>query len=169
MAINMRFSIFFLLIFSLTVFKLKSQSDSLFDKFGQDFFILLTDSSAFPPLEYVRNKSMNNLIDQQELSFSKKEEWKLRMMTKYPEEQMLFSKKLGVLVHRYGTDVANGAKAEYIDFIIEPHPKWKNWYHCDLKMLFQNEDVQSLRSIKFELHYTGEGLVFLSTKLKESF
>ncbi|MGB0979941.1 MAG: hypothetical protein ACPGVV_11120, partial [Croceimicrobium sp.] len=56
----------------------KAQTKALFDDFAQDFFILLSDTSTIPPLEYIRIKTWKQLIEEQDLSSLEQQDWIIR-------------------------------------------------------------------------------------------
>lgn len=146
-----------------------SQSAADFERFSKDLFILLSDTAQTPPLEYIRIKTWEELIDAQDLSALAKEEWKVKKNKAYAEEHQTFGAKLGGIVEEYRTATLNGAELEFMDSDYHPHPKWQGWYQCHLRFIYSNADLQSIVEISYELYYNGRGLVFIGTKMDDDF
>ncbi len=161
--------VLFSLILGLSSLGVSAQTDANFENFAQDFYSLLSDTAAYPNLEYIRVKTWRALIDNQDLSANEKEEWKVEMNRTYPELKASFEQKLGLMVGHYRELLRNGGSLSFAFADYRPHPKWKNLYTCSLKMYYELDEVQSFVEIQYELYYNGRGLVFYGDKLQEAY
>ena len=165
----MRKWLFLIALNSLFIGSIFGQSNADFENFSQDLFALLSDTAQTPPLEYIRIKTWEELIEAQDLPVLDQEEWKVKKNKAYAEEHQEFSTKLGGIVQEYRLAGLNGAKLEYLNSEYVAHPKWTNWYKCQLRFIFSGEAMQSIVEVQYELYYNGRGLVFIGTKLDDSF
>jgi len=161
------------LLFSLSLLfgfsNLQAQTEEDFEKFARDFYTLLSDSSEIPPLEYIRIKTWKQLIEEQELDRLEKDEWIIQKNKAYAQEQAEFGINLGGLINEYQSALEKGAKFEWLSSSRQAHEKWKNWYNCYFRFVFQTEDLQTVVQIKYDVYYNGRGLVFIGTELEEEF
>lgn len=148
---------------------LKAQTEADFQNFGASFYQLLCDTGKYPNLEYIRIKNMRQFIDEQDLSDSEKEEWKLKINETYLSDKSEFEQKLGVLVQNYRSSLLHGGKLSFNDFQYQPDPKWKNRYQCSLWLFFEHQGLSSFVQIQFEVYYMGKGLVFIGSQMEEAF
>lgn len=147
----------------------KAQTKALFDDFAQDFFILLSDTSTIPPLEYIRIKTWKQLIEEQDLSSLEQQDWIIRKNKEYPQEEAAFRQKLGSLIESYHKALSNGASLEFLNADFQDDKRWKNWYHCQLRFILQTEELQTIVQLNYQLYYNGKGLMFIGTELEELF
>lgn len=147
----------------------KAQTKALFDDFTQDFFILLSDTTTIPPLEYIRIKTWKQLIEEQDISSLEQQEWIVRKNKEYPQEEAVFRLKLGRMIESYHEAIGNGASLEFLNSDYQLDQRWKNWYHCQLRFILQAEDLQTIVQINYQLYYNGKGLLFIGTQLEELF
>tara|TARA_R110002050_G_scaffold52190_1_gene119362 strand:+ start:2048 stop:2542 length:495 start_codon:yes stop_codon:yes gene_type:complete len=148
---------------------LKAQSDADFEKVAQDLLVLLTDTSELPRLEYIRIKTYREMVDQQNWTYSEKEEYKYDIEAKYGLEYELFHKKLGLLVERYYLEAHDGAEAEYLSSSYQAKANFKNTYQAEMRFLYSYKGMQSTVSLHYELFYNGRGLGFFGPPIMEEF
>lgn len=161
--------IFLTLLISLSALSAKAQESADFEKFAQDFFILLSDTAEYPNLEYIRIKTWRELIAQQNLSDSEKQELEIRKNKEYTKERATFENKLGFLVQSFYEMVDKGGKLSLTFSDYQPHAKWNNAYHCSLKIYYESEGVQSIVNLEYDLYYNGRGLMFIGDKLEAEY
>lgn len=159
----------FILAFIAFALSGKAQSEADFEQFSKDLFTLLSDTAQTPPLEYIRIKTWEDLINAQDLSALEKEEWKVKKNKSYAQEHQAFGSKLGGVVEEYRTAAINGVELEFMDSDYAPHEKWKNWYHCHLRLVYSTDELQSIVEISYDLYYNGRGLVFIGTNFEDNF
>ncbi|GEM_PF-2010783 len=156
----------FLILFSLQA---KAQTENDFEQFNRDLYTLIADTAEIPKLEYIRIKTYNQLIDEQDWPDSKKEEVKLRVQKSYPYEYEEFHKRLGLIVDYYQEGIKNGGRLEYLSYSYEEHPYWKNRYIVNLRLLFSSEEMISTVNFEYHLYYSGKALLFIGDQISESY
>lgn len=169
MAITKLYKSLGILVLSILSISLKAQTEADFQNFGASFYQLLSDTGAYPDLEYIRIKTFRQFIDEQELSAAEKEEWKIEANETYNFEKMEFDRKLGDLVESYRNASLEGASLDFNGFNYSPDPKWKNKYQCSIWLFYELEGLSTFVEIQFELYYNGKGLVFMGSTMDESF
>ncbi len=154
-------------ILILSGFGLQAQSEKDFESFSRDLYLLITDTAALPKLEYIRVKTYEQHINEQDWSSSKKELELAKLREYYPFQNMEFQRRLGLLVDRYQREIDRGAQSEYLDHSFEADPKWKNRYQASFSMLYQYEGMQSVVRFEYQLYYSGKALIFIGDSFKE--
>ncbi len=159
----------YILVLMLNFLGLKAQEERDFQDFSKDVYSWLSDTGAETRIEYIRLKTWKQLINEQEISQTEKNMWIHKKEQSYYDEQKEFSNKLGNLINSYRNAVLAGAKMEYLESGYDPHPKWKKWYSCYFRFFLEEDGLETIVQVDYQLYFNGKGLMFLGTDISDEY
>ena len=77
---------------------------------------MVSDTGALPRLEYIRYRTLENLIEQQDWETNRKAEAKIKANQSYEDAYYSFTQGFSLLVERYRSELELGSSAEFIEF-----------------------------------------------------
>lgn len=160
---------FSLLLFLASLTSIGQVAESQWQDFGQQVFQLVSDTGALPRLEYIRYRTLENLIEQQDWETNRKAEAKIKANQSYEDAYYSFTQGFSLLVERYRSELELGSSAEFIEFNYSPYEDWEGRYKAQLYFLYAYQGMQSTVVWEFEVFDNGRGLGFIGPPINESY
>lgn len=140
-------------IFSLST--LVAQTDAEFEAFGQLVFTSLTDTVQDKPVEFVRIKTLHDLINEQPISNKEKEIRHQQVEDEYNANYEVFVKRQALLKKKFMRELMSGTRYEMLAF--EHEAEMTNIYSGTIRYLYEMSTVRALATMRFRFFYNGKG------------
>lgn len=141
-----------LILSSLTI---AAQTDAEFEAFGQLVFTSLTDTVQEKPVEFVRIKTLHDLINDQPISDKEKKIRHQQTEEEYDANYLIFHKRQTLLKEQFMRELLSGTRFELQAF--EYEPEMTNIYTGTIRYLYEMSSVRALATMRFRFFYNGKG------------